>query len=121
LLYKKRGWFILITPDQVISEIQRLTGEAAKAPQAIYDAERVVADKQLAYDRKSALEFMNAQGTVADRENLAKLNAADEKFELELAKAELNRVKNKSKQLADAGVLTASIGRQVELMYRNAG
>jgi hypothetical protein len=111
----------LITPDQVISEIQRLTGEAAKAPQAIYDAERVVADKQLAYDRKSALEFMNAQGTVADRENLAKLNAADEKFELELAKAELNRVKNKSKQLADAGVLTASIGRQVELMYRNAG
>jgi hypothetical protein len=105
----------------VISEIQRLTGEAAKAPQAIYDAERVVADKQLAYDRKSALEFMNAQGTVADRENLAKLNAADEKFELELAKAELNRVKNKSKQLADAGVLTASIGRQVELMYRNAG
>jgi hypothetical protein len=98
-----------------------LTGEAAKAPQAIYDAERVVADKQLAYDRKSALEFMNAQGTVADRENLAKLNAADEKFELELAKAELNRVKNKSKQLADAGVLTASIGRQVELMYRNAG
>lgn len=111
----------MITPDQVISEIQRLTGEAAKAPQAIYDAERVVADKQLAYDRKSALEFMNAQGTVADRENLAKLNAADEKFELELAKAELNRVKNKSKQLADAGVLTASIGRQVELMYRNAG
>jgi hypothetical protein len=111
----------LITPDQVISEIQRLTGEAAKAPQAIYDAEKVVADKQLAYDRKSALEFMNAQGTVADRENLAKLNAADEKFELELAKAELNRVKNKSKQLADAGVLTASIGRQVELMYRNAG
>jgi hypothetical protein len=105
----------------VISEIQRLTGEAAKAPQAIYDAEKVVADKQLAYDRKSALEFMNAQGTVADRENLAKLNAADEKFELELAKAELNRVKNKSKQLADAGVLTASIGRQVELMYRNAG
>ena len=111
----------MITPDQVISEIQRLTGEAAKAPQAIYDAEKVVADKQLAYDRKSALEFMNAQGTVADRENLAKLNAADEKFELELAKAELNRVKNKSKQLADAGVLTASIGRQVELMYRNAG
>ena len=111
----------MITPDQVISEIQRLTGEAAKAPQAIYDAEKVVADKQLAYDRKSALEFMNAQGTVADRENLAKLNSADEKFELELAKAELNRVKNKSKQLADAGVLTASIGRQVELMYRNAG
>jgi hypothetical protein len=111
----------LITPDQVISEIQRLTGEAAKAPQAIYDAEKVVADKQLAYDRKSALEFMNAQGTVADRENLAKFNSADEKFELELAKAELNRVKNKAKQLADAGVLTASIGRQVELMYRNAG
>ncbi len=42
-------------------------------------------------------------------------------FELELAKAELNRVKNKAKQLADAGVLTASIGRQVELIYRNAG
>jgi hypothetical protein len=39
----------LITPDQVISEIQRLTAEASKAPQAIYEAEKVVADKQLAY------------------------------------------------------------------------
>jgi hypothetical protein len=111
----------LITPDQVISEIQRLVGEASKAPQAIFEAETVVAEKQLAYDRKSALEFMNAQGTVADRENLAKLGSGDERFQLELAKAELNRVKNKAKQLADAGVLTASIGRQVELMYRNAG
>jgi hypothetical protein len=105
----------------VISEIQRLTAEASKAPQAIYEAEKVVADKQLAYDRQSALEFMNAQGTVADRENIAKLNSGTERFELELAKAELNRVKNKARQLADAGVLTASIGRQVELIYRNAG
>ena len=105
----------------MISEIQRLTAEAAKAPQAIYEAEKVVADKQLAYDRQSALEFMNAQGTVADRENIAKLNSGTERFELELAKAELNRVKNKARQLADAGVLTASIGRQVELIYRNAG
>lgn len=105
----------------MISEIQRLTAEASKAPQAIYEAEKVVADKQLAYDRQSALEFMNAQGTVADRENIAKLNSGTERFELELAKAELNRVKNKAKQLADAGVLTASIGRQVELIYRNAG
>lgn len=111
----------MITPDQVISEIQRLTAEASKAPQAIYEAEKLVADKQLAYDRQSALEFMNAQGTVADRENIAKLNSGTERFELELAKAELNRVKNKAKQLADAGVLTASIGRQVELIYRNAG
>lgn len=111
----------MITPDQVISEIQRLTAEASKAPQAIYEAEKVVADKQLAYDRQSALEFMNAQGTVADRENIAKLNSGTERFELELAKAELNRVKNKARQLADAGVLTASIGRQVELIYRNAG
>lgn len=105
----------------MISEIQRLTAEASKAPQAIYEAEKVVADKQLAYDRQSALEFMNAQGTVADRENIAKLNSGTERFELELAKAELNRVKNKARQLADAGVLTASIGRQVELIYRNAG
>lgn len=105
----------------MISEIQRLTAEASKAPQAIYEAEKLVADKQLAYDRQSALEFMNAQGTVADRENIAKLNSGTERFELELAKAELNRVKNKARQLADAGVLTASIGRQVELIYRNAG
>ena len=111
----------MITPDEVIAEIRRLTAEAAKAPAAIFDAETQVAEKQLAFDRKSALEFMNAQGTVADRENIAKLNSGAERFELELAKAELNRVKNKAKQLADAGVLTASIGRQVELIYRNAG
>jgi hypothetical protein len=30
----------------------------------------------------------------------------------------LNRVRNKAKQLADAGVLNATIGRQVELLFR---
>lgn len=111
----------MITPDQVISEIQRLTAEAAKAPAAIFEAEKKHAEAEFAFEKAAALAFMNADGTVADRQALAKFETADLRLEADIAKAELNRVKNKAKQLADAGVLTASIGRQVELIYRNAG
>jgi hypothetical protein len=40
------------------------------------------------------------------------------RLDADIARAELNRVRNKAKQLADAGVLNATIGRQVELLFR---
>lgn len=109
---------MLITPDMVIQELQRLTVEAAKAPQAIFDAEKKSAEAEAAYERAYALAFMNADGTVADRQALAKLESGQLRLDADVAKAELNRVRNKAKQLADAGVLNATIGRQVELLYR---
>lgn len=95
--------------------------EAAKAPQAIFEAEKKLAEADFALERAFNLAFMNADGTVADRQALAKLETGQLRLDADVCRAELNRVRAKAKQLADAGVLNATIGRQVELIYRNAG
>lgn len=95
--------------------------EAAKAPQAIYEAEKRLAEAEFTHEREYALAFMNAEGTVADRQSLAKLESGQSRLDADVARAELNRVKAKAKQLSDAGVLNATIGRQVELLFRNGG
>jgi hypothetical protein len=102
----------------VIQELQRLTTEAAKAPAAIFDAEKKLAEADFALERGFNLAFMNAEGTVADRTALAKLETGQLRLDADIARAELNRVRNKAKQLTDAGVLNATIGRQVELLFR---
>jgi hypothetical protein len=103
----------------VILELQRLIGESAKAPAAIYDAECKLADCEFEYDRVYNLSLLNSEGAVAVREAIAKLDAADARLAADLAKAELNRIRNKTKQLTDAGMLTATMAKQVELTYKH--
>lgn len=111
----------IMTPDMVIQELNRLVAEAAKAPGAIYDAECKLADCEFEFERVFQTEFLKSEGTVADRTALAKLASADARLAADLARAELSRMKNKAKQLSDAGVLNATIGRQIELMYKHGG
>ena len=96
-------------------------GEAAKAPQAIFDAEKRLAEAEFAAERGFNLAFMNAEGTVADRTAIAKLENGQLRLDADIARAELNRVKTKAKHLSDAGVLNATIGRQIELIFKNGG
>jgi hypothetical protein len=103
----------------VIQELQRLIGESAKAPAAIYDAECKLADCEFEFDRVYNLSLLNSEGAVAVREAIAKLDAAEARLAADLAKAELNRIRNKTKQLTDAGMLTATMAKQVELTYKH--
>lgn len=109
----------LVTPDMVIQELNRLVNEAAKAPAAIYDAECLVADREYEFDRVYSESLLSSEGSVEVRKAIATQDALEAKLAMNLAKAELNRVKNKAKQLADAGILVSTIGKQVELTYRH--
>lgn len=102
------------------AELQRIIAESSKAPQAIFEAEKKLAEAEFAFERHKALTFMNAEGTVADREALSKYESAEFRLAADIAKAELNRVRSKAKQLADAGILTATLAKSVEMTYRNA-
>lgn len=109
----------ITTPGQVIAELNRLTAEAAKGPQAIYEAEKAVAVAELAYDRSYSLALLNAEGKTADdRKAIAAIESGEPKFELALAKANLNRVKLKLKQLESAQVAASVIARLVESEMR---
>lgn len=108
----------IISPTHIIQELQRLTAEMDKGSNALYDAECKMADAEAAYDKAVSLAFINNQGTVADRQAVAKLQSLDEKLKADLARAEFNRVKTKMKTLSDQATMMAVMSKNVELQWR---
>jgi hypothetical protein len=108
----------IISPGHIIQELQRLTAEMDKGSNALYDAECKLADADAAYDKAVSLAFINNQGTVADRQAVAKLQSIDAKLQADLARAEFNRVKVKMKTLSDQATMMAVMSKNVELQWR---
>ena len=108
----------IISPTHIIQELQRLTAEMDKGSNALYDAECKMADAEAAYDKAVSLAFINNQGTVADRQAVAKLQSVDQKLQADLARAEFNRVKTKMKTLSDQATMMAVMSKNIELQWR---
>ena len=108
----------IISPGHIIQELQRLTAEMDKGSNALYDAECKMADAEAAYDKAVSLAFINNQGTVADRQAVAKLQSVDAKLQADLARAEFNRVKTNMKTLSDQATMMAVMSKNVELQWR---
>jgi hypothetical protein len=110
----------IITPGHIVQELQRLTKEMDRGASALYDAECKMADAEAAYDRAVSLAFINNDGTVADRQAVAKLKAVNERLQADLAKAEYNRVKTKMRTLSDQATMMAVISKNVEIQWKHA-
>jgi hypothetical protein len=110
----------IITPGHIVLELQRLTKEMDRGASALYDAECKMADAEAAYDRAVSLAFINNDGTVADRQAVAKLKAVNERLQADLAKAEYNRVKTKMRTLSDQATMMAVISKNVEIQWKHA-
>lgn len=102
------------TLTEIIQQLHHIQTEAAKGVGALYDAECRLADAENAYEKALQLAFINAQGTVADRTAISRLQAADARLSADLAKAEFNRVKTKLKQLELAQMSVQTQSRLLE-------
>lgn len=94
-------------------QIAELIQENQKGTNALFEAERALAEAEYQLDTVEQKAFIKAQGTVADRTAIARLEAADARLSRDLRRAELNRIKTKIK-----GIETAlmALGTQVKLM-----
>lgn len=94
-------------------QIAELIQENQKGTNALFEAERALAEAEYELDTVEQKAFIKAQGTVADRTAIARLEAADARLSRDLRRAELNRIKTKIK-----GIETAlmALGTQVKLM-----
>ena len=111
----------ITTPQQVILELNRLMGESQKGIAALFDAEIKVAELDAEYEKQLAMGLLNADGgTAPEKQAKAKLAALPHKLALDIAKAELNRVKAKLRAIDSAQVAVSVIARQVELQWRHA-
>jgi len=105
------------TPLGIVAELHRIRTEVARGIAVLYDAECKLADAENAYERELQLSFINAQGTVADRTAISRLQASEKRLQADLAKAEWNRVKAKLKALetAQMGIQTSARLMETEL------
>lgn len=107
-------------PQDVIKELASLRAQAEKGVGILAEAETKYITLELAAEKLEALAFLEAQGTVADRNAVAKLKSLEARQEAELAKVEVNRVKTKLRQLSEATMATQTASRMIELQWRTS-
>ena len=79
--------------------------------EALYEAENELAQKEHDLDVAENKAFIQAQGTVADRTALARLESAQTRFERDLARARVNRIKMKLKVLESQIMANATMSK----------
>lgn len=109
------------TPDMVVQELAELRTQADRGIDILAEAEAELVRLQLAAEKTEAQAFLDAQGTVADRQAVAKLLSAEAREAAELAKVKVNRVKTKMRHLSESMTAVQTSARMVELTYRTAG
>jgi hypothetical protein len=109
------------TPHDVVSELASIRKRSEDGLKLLADAERKAVTLELAADTVEAKTFISAQGTIADRQAVAKLAATDARLDAELARVELSRIKSWLKHLTEAQMSVQTSARMVELQWRTAG
>ena len=105
-------------PSNIIKELQELTQTNRKGVDALFEAESELAEKERELDKVEATSFLESQGTVADRQALARLEAADARFERDLAKAKVNRVRTKLKVIESELIAQSTMSKLMQAEMR---
>lgn len=108
------------TPADVIRQLNQVRAEAEKGVKLLYEAERKYVELSIAAERAEAKAFIASQGTVADRQAVAKIQSEPEVLAAELAKAELSYIKTKLKHLSENTMAIQTAARMVELQWKHS-
>ena len=80
-------------------QLAALVSENDKGSEALFEAEVKLAEAEHELDLVEQKAFIRSQGTVKDREALARLESADLRLQRDLRKAEMNRIRMKIKSI----------------------
>jgi len=105
-------------PSELIQELASLTAENRKGVEALYAAEVALAEAEHDLDLIEQKAFIKAQGTVADRTALSRLEAAESRLQRDLRKAEANRIRMKIKSLDTAIMAVATQAKLIVVETR---
>jgi ribosome-binding factor A len=88
--------------SEIQQQIAELIAENSKGATALFETESNLAQAEYDLDTAEAQAFLSADGTVADRQAIARLKSSEKRLQRDLAKAQHNRVKVKIKQIETA-------------------
>jgi len=106
------------TPKQVIRELEKIRLQSEQGISLLAEAEVKYLELASAADKIEATELLSAQGTIVDRQAVAKLKAMDSRFEADLARAELNRIKAKIRHLSESQMAVMAAGKLIQIEWR---
>ena len=106
------------TPKEVIKELEMIRNQSEQGIALLAEAEVKYLELASAADRVEATELLSAQGTIVDRQAVAKLKAMDVRFEADLAKVELNRIKAKIRHLSESQMAVMAAGKLIQMEWR---
>ena len=106
------------TPKEVIKELEKIRNQSEQGVALLAEAEIKYLELASAADRVEATELLSAQGTIVDRQAVAKLKAMDSRFEADLAKVELNRIKAKIRHLSESQMAVMAAGKLIQMEWR---
>ena len=103
-----------MNPSDIILELQELTATNKKGVEALYEAETNLARTELDLDQTEAGAFIQATGSIAERTAVAKLASSQARFERDLAKAQVNRVRTKLRVIESAIMAQATMSKLMQ-------
>lgn len=101
-------------PQQIVSDLLQVIEQIRKGAQALYEAEVKLAEAENDLDLVEQRAFLGADGSVAERTAKARLEAAESRFQRDLAKAQVNRIRVKIKGLESELMAQATISKLVQ-------
>ena len=107
-----------MNPLEIQHELAALIAENQRGATALFEAERALAEAEYELDTQEQKSFLRAQGTVADRNALAKLESAEARLHRDLRRAEFNRVKVKIKAIETGIMALATQSKLVQAEIR---
>jgi hypothetical protein len=88
-----------VNPTDIQQQLSELIAENQKGATALFEAEQLLAEAEYELDLIEQRAFIKAEGTVRDREAIARLEAADARLRRDLRRAEFNRIRIKIKSI----------------------
>lgn len=101
-----------MTPLEIQQQLAELILENQRGATALFEAERLLAEAEYELDLQEQKAFLKAEGTVRDRDALARLESAEKRLQRDLRRAEMQRIKVKIKAI-ETGII--ALGTQAKL------
>jgi hypothetical protein len=100
-----------VIPSEIARELSELTQSNRRGVEALYEAEISLARAESDLDKAEAGAFIQASGSVAERQATAKLSCAEIRFERDLAKASVNRIRMKLRTIESELMAQATMAK----------
>jgi hypothetical protein len=106
------------TPSNIETELREVIKQIRLGVTALHTAESKAVTLNDEADRIEWRAYLANQGTIKDREALAKLEAADARLAADIAKIEVNRVKAKIRALETESMAISVMAKQVAIEWQ---